>query len=142
MIIAPNFKTSIMKNLHLIIVFFFLLSSCHSYKKAVTHKNTEKPVVIANEELAYEIIIFDTGFESYLNSIAKPLRFYSESYLETKNRFYVQKWNERAQLPLQYNSAIYENVIDYNFNIHYGLEVNYKLYNYFNFVTYKYGEKF
>ena len=92
--------------------------------------------------MEYEIIIFDNGFETYLNSIAKPMNYYSENYLESKNRFYVSIWNERARNPLNYNSNIYENIIDYDFNKHYGLEVNYKLYNYFKFVEYKYGEHF
>ena len=70
------------------------------------------------------------------------MNFYSENYLENKNRYYVNIWNNRAKNPSNYNPNIYENIIDYDFNIHYGLEVNYKLYNYFKFVEYKYGEHF
>jgi len=41
------------------------------------------------------------------------------------------------------DSLKYEiNIIDYDYNKHYGLEVNYKLYNYFKFVEKEYGEKF
>ena len=99
-------------------------------------------VRIANDELAYEIIIIDIGFDTYLASIAKPMGYHSENYLENKNQFYVTIWNQRARDLLRYNPQIYENVIDYDFNTHYGLEVNYKLYNYFKFVAYKYHEKF
>jgi len=102
----------------------------------------EGAVKIANEELEYEIIIIDNGFETYLYSIAKPANFYSQNYYETKNKLYVTYWNIRAQQPLEYDSSIYENVIDYDFSTDYGLDVNYKLYNYFKFVEYKYNQHF
>jgi len=124
-----------------ILLLIISFSGCNSSKKVVPKKK-DNPVKIANEELEYEIIIFDNGFETYLNSIAKPMNYYSESYLENKNKFYVATWNERARNPINYNSNVYENIIDYDYNIHYGLEVNYKLYNYFKFVAYKYGEHF
>ena len=117
---------------------------CSSTTKTTTTKDTILPegaVRIANDDLEYEIIIIDSGFETYLHSIAKPANFYSQQYYETKNKFYVTEWNIRAQNPLRYNSTIYENVIDYDFNIDYGLDVNYKLYNYFKFVEHKYKEK-
>ena len=130
-----------MKKIILIIIAISILTHCSTSKNTTT-KKTDNPIKIANEELEYEIIIFDNGFETYLNSIAKPLHYYSESYLENKNKFYVSIWNERARNPIKYNSSIYENVIDYDFNTHYGLEVNHKLYNYFKFVEYKYKERF
>ncbi len=130
-----------MKKIFLLFLTITLLWNCNSTKSTNTTKN-DNPVRIANDELEYEIIIFDTGFETYLNTIAKPMHYYSESYLENKNKFYVSTWNQRAQDPLHFNSNIYENIIDYDYNIHYGLEVNYKLYNYFKFVEYKYKEHF
>ncbi|NOR29358.1 MAG: hypothetical protein GQ540_12605 [Lutibacter sp.] len=134
-----------MRNLILFTVILALIFSCSSTsKRSTTTKETlqNEAVRIANDSLDYEIIIIDTGFEFYLNSIAKPANFYSQSYYETKNKFYVTTWNSRAQNPLRYNNDIYENVIDYNFNTNYGLDVNYKLYNYFKFVEYTYKEVF
>jgi hypothetical protein len=98
----------------------------------------EQPVVIANDSLEYQIIIIDIGFTLYLNTVAKPMSYHSQSYLENKNIFYVSAWNERARNPIRYNHNIYENVIDYNSNVDYGLEVNYKLYWYFKFAEQKY----
>ena len=134
-----------MKILILFTVILALIYSCSSTsKRSTTTKETlqNEAVIIANDSLEYEIIIIDTGFKFYLNSIAKPANFYSQSYYETKNKFYVTEWNSRAQNSLRYNNDIYENVIDYNFNTNYGLDVNYKLYNYFKFVEYKYKEVF
>ena len=124
---------------------FFLLSvtlflACGSYSNS-TSKNTiikEDPVVIANEALQYEIIIIDIGFTSYLNSIARPMSFHSQTYLQNRNRVYVAVWNNRAQNSQRYNSNIYENVIEYDSNVDYGLEVNYKLFWYFKFAEQKY----
>jgi hypothetical protein len=134
-----------MKNLLYYLAIGLFIISCSSTTKTTLKKTANLPegaVRIANDSLEYEIIIFDVGYETYLNTIAKPEWYYSQNYLETKNRFYVTEWNIRTQNPLRYNSDIYENTIDYNFNINYGLEVNYKLYNYFKFVEYKYKEVF
>ena len=133
-----------MKTLATIFLISTILVSCNSTINTTQINNSELPegaVRIANDSLEYEIIIIDIGFETYLLTIAKPANYYSQSYYETKNKFYVTKWNIRAQNPLKYNSSIYENVIDYNFNTDYGLDVNYKLYNYFKFVEHKYKQK-
>jgi hypothetical protein len=99
-------------------------------------------VTIANDSLEYAIIIDDIGFEYYLIAIAQPMWYYPQSYLEAKNQYYVTLWNIRVDQPYIYNPKIYESKIHYDFNIDYGLEVNYKLYNYFKFVEYKYKQVF
>lgn len=113
-----------------------LIYACSSapLKKATK----EEPVVIANDSLEYEIIIMDVGFNNYLNTIARPVGFYNQSFLEMKNRNYVQVWNYRARNTPRFDASIYGNVIDYDFNTNYGYEVNYKLFNYFEFAQRKY----
>ena len=86
-------------------------------------------VRIANDSLEYEIIIIDAGFNSWLMSRAKPRNYYGQSYLETKNNFWVTEWNIRANYPQRY-SDMYQMRIDYSPRINYGYEVNYLLYNY------------
>jgi len=98
---------------------------------------TPKNATATTDNLEYEIIIIDLGFNSYL-ATAKPMSYYTQSTLETKNRVYVTEWNFRASNPLRYNSNIYENIIGYQPNIDYGMEVNYKLYQYFQFAQKKY----
>lgn len=129
-----------MKNLvHILLLTIFLIFSCGTPKKTVSFTDDQKedPVRIANDSLEYEIIIIDLGFNSYL-ATAKPMNFYTQSTLESKNRVYVTEWNMRVANPLRYNSSIYENIIDYQPNIDYGMEVNYKLYQYFQFAQKKY----
>ena len=129
----------------LLIVFFLLVLafSCHGIKNSIKNtENNEERVVIANDSLEYEIVIIDQGFSNYLVSIAKPMWYYSESYYKTKNIFYVQEWNVRARDPSRYSTQIYALEINYASSIDYGLEVNYKLFNYFKFVEYKYKVNF
>jgi hypothetical protein len=134
-----------MKTLFYYVAFGLFIVGCSSTTKTTKTSDTNVPsetVRIANDSLGYEIIITDIGFETYLNTIPKPMNFYSQEYYETKNYFYVTEWNIRARNPLRYRSDIYENQIDYDFNVDYGLEVNYKLYNYFKFVEFKYNQRF
>lgn len=127
----------------LLLVVFVIAFSCKGTKTAVVNTSVdEEAVVIANDSLEYEIIIIDQGFNSYLLSIAKPKWYYSEAYYKTKNNFYVTQWNIRVREPFKYSPNIYEQQIDYDANIEYGLEVNYMLFNYFKFVEYKYKVKF
>jgi uncharacterized protein YcfL len=124
-----------------LITFILLIVSCGSYQTKNNTTVKEQPVVISNDELQYQIIIIDIGFTLYLNTIAKPMSYYSIAYLENKNRLYVYTWNDRARNPTKYNPNIYENLIDYDANTKYGLEVNYKLYWYFKFAEQKYKMK-
>jgi len=134
-----------MKNLVYIIVFTSLLIfSCGSQKnssKISRVAEEEKPVRIANDSLEYEITIFDIGFNTYLNSIARPMSYYSNQFLSSRNIIFVREWNNRARNLTQFDGNIYENVIDYQSGIDYGLEVNYKLFWYFQFAQRKYNMK-
>tara|TARA_B110000902_G_scaffold58875_1_gene69031 strand:- start:6651 stop:7136 length:486 start_codon:yes stop_codon:yes gene_type:complete len=116
-------------------IFFWACGSSSINKKA---NQKEAPVVIANDSLEYEIIIIDIGFTSFLNSNAKPQGYYSQSYLESRNRAWVLEWNNRARNLSQFNPNIYENIVDYQSTMDYGYDVNYKLFNYFLFAQQKY----
>jgi hypothetical protein len=110
-----------------------LLLSCNASQGNKVFSDTKNPnndtIRISNEELEYEIIIYDPGFNAWLLSNARPRGYYSQSYLEARNRIWVLEWNLRANLPLQYRN-LYEMRIDYDSNTNYGYEVNYLLFNY------------
>ncbi|QXP72690.1 hypothetical protein H0I31_03040 [Tenacibaculum sp. AHE15PA] len=120
----------------IILIISFYACGSSSIKNKTTVK--EAPVVIKNDSLEYEITIIDIGFTTYLNTIARPPGFHSQFYLENKNRLYVSVWNSRVNNPFNFNTNIYENIIDYNQNVNYGYDVNYKLFNYFEFAQRKY----
>jgi hypothetical protein len=124
-----------MKKIVISLLLIIALASCHfdknivpKEKKSIAEK-TSDTIRIANDSLKYEVIIIDSGFNSWLYGNAKPRGFYSESYLENRNQIYVTEWNNRVMQPQRYNN-LYEMQINYDRNIHYGYEVNYLIYNY------------
>ena len=136
-----------MKNLIVIGLLFSILISCSSSKKAtVAYKNdvetkNSDTIRIANDSLEYEVIIIEPGFNTWLASRAKPRGFYTEDYLEGKNRVYISEWNNRVMQPQRYNPSLYEMRINYDYGTHYGYEVNYLIYNYFIFFQLNYKQQ-
>lgn len=114
------------------IIASFFIFSCNSNKK-FSSENTEKlksdTIHISNPDLEYDVIIIDAGFSTWFNSYAKPKGFYSQSYLEARNRFWILEWNNRARNPMKYGN-IYDMQINYDNNTNYGYHVNYMIYNY------------
>ena len=125
-----------------------LLIGCNS-SKTVSSSNDQTAVDgvetdtvrIANDELEYEIIIIEPGFEIWLQGRAKPEGYYSQSFLENRNVFFVAEWNRRVLQPLRYGANLYEMQIDYQPHIDYGYEVNYKLYYYFIYFQLEYKQR-
>jgi hypothetical protein len=135
-----------MKALLIILSVSLWINSCRSSEGAAV-KNSEASVEsqkdtirIKNDELEYEITIIETGFDSWLNT-QKPMTYYQEGYLRNRNLFYVSEWNRRVSLPSVYNPNVYNQFINYDQAIDYGLEVNYKLFMYFEFFQQKYRQK-
>lgn len=133
-----------------LLVIIMIGSSCGSTKDAITISQEEKmafaeqegdTIKIASDVTEYEIIIIEPGFNFWLQSIARPEGYYSQSYLENRNNLYVIEWNQRVQQPFRYDPGLYELQINYSPQIDYGYEVNYKLYNYFIYFQRKYNQR-
>lgn len=122
-----------------------ILVACNASqnKKKIEEKSKleSDTIRIANKEIEYEVLIIDVGFSSWFNSNAKPRNYYSQSYLESRNRVWVLEWNRRAMLSSQYNPNLYEMIINYETNVNYGYEVNYMLYNYLVYFQLKNNQK-
>lgn len=99
-------------------------------------------VRIANDSLEYEILIIEPGFNTFLVSTARPEGYYTQNYLENKNRFLVTEYNQRVNQPFTFDPNLYPQQINYDNNVDYGYEVNYKLYNYFVFFSRQYNQRF
>ncbi|WP_341199401.1 DUF6146 family protein [Croceibacter atlanticus] len=112
--------------------------AAHTDKESKT--KTLDTVRIANDSLEYEIIIIEPGFQSWL--VTQPPRgYYIQKVLENRNLFSVQEYNRRV-LDSRYNRTnLYEQQIDYQPGIDYGYEVNYLLFNYFEFFEETYNQK-
>ncbi len=98
-------------------------------------------IEIANEETEYQITIIEPGFNIWLQSVARPEGYYSQSFMESRNQLMVMEWNRRVLQPMQFDTTLYELQIDYQQGIDYGYEVNYKLYNYFIYFQRKYRQR-
>ena len=117
---------------------FLILVFSTSVNTIAQKTEVQDTIRIANHEIEYEIIILETGFDSWLTTNAKPIHYYSEQFLKTKNRVYVVNWNSRVLGA--FNRDLYNFQIDYDYGIDYGIEVNYTLYNYFLFFEQKYNQ--
>jgi hypothetical protein len=122
------------------------LTACNVSQKTVEKQDEFAGTVkndtirIENEELEYEIIIIENGFNSWL-ATQPTENFFSQSTLEVKNNFYVIEWNQRVQNPQRFNPNLYQWPINYDASIDYGMEVNYLLYMYFEFFQQKYNQR-
>lgn len=146
-------KNSILRKSCLFLVLCCLglaLTHCGGSKKALDISEAEKEafnavegdtITIANEATEYEIIIIEPGFNYWLNSIARPPGYYSQSFLENRNRLMVMEWNQRVIQPQRFSPNLYELQINYENGIDYGYDVNYKLYNYFIYFQRKYNQR-
>jgi hypothetical protein len=133
-----------MKNLIYICLLALFIYSCGSGRsRDLKDKDaTNDTVRIANDSLEYEIIIIEPGFNLFINSVARPRGYHTQSYLENKNQFLVTEYNTRVMQPQTYDPNLYINQINYDPNIDYGYEVNYLLYNYFIFFSRHYNQRF
>ncbi|MCF8367221.1 MAG: DUF6146 family protein [Bacteroidales bacterium] len=93
--------------------------------------------ISTNDSTGYDIIIIETGYENWMATNAKPKWFYTNEYYRNKNQFYVLCWNNRVLETMHSNP--FEETIDFDPNIDYGLDVNYQLYWYFKFMESKYS---
>jgi len=125
-----------------------ILYNCNTSKKSLLKNNNSQSnlkesdtIRIANDDLEYEIIIFDIGFNYWLNATARPRGFYDKKFMESRNILFVNEWNQRVLQPLSFDPTLYELRIDFDPKVDYGYEVNYLLYNYFIYFQLKYNQR-
>jgi len=110
-------------------------------EKLAFNEKTQDTVTISSDKVEYEIIIFEPGFNTWLQSIARPPGYYSQSFLETRNNILVIQYNQRVAQPFRFDPNLYIQEIDYDVTIDYGYDVNYKLYNYFIFFQRRFNQR-
>ncbi|GAB0155077.1 hypothetical protein CHRYSEOSP005_03370 [Chryseobacterium sp. Alg-005] len=125
-----------MKNLIVILSLAYISLSCQSQTNPKSEQEKSEIKPSKNEDGEWDITVLDTQFDYFLNAIAKPVNQYSEPYLKSKNAILVSEWNS------YYFSGRYRNIvessIDYDPRENYGLKFEYKLYQVFVFVNWKY----
>lgn len=93
------------------------------------HNMRMKKDTVKNDSTEYELIIFDSRFETWYLTRNKPSWYHSESYYEHWNQRYVNEWNYRYHL----GDMRFDSYIDYQRTKDYGLELEHKLYYFFEY---------
>lgn len=112
-----------------IVVTFF--AACSGPKSAVKiepngNETTQK------DSVEYELIVFDSGFETWYLFQNSPARYRSQQYYENWNHQYVSEWNYLASQSRR--KSFFEPIIGYEQGVDYGFELNHKLFYYFQYV--------
>ncbi|SFE64716.1 DUF6146 family protein [Sunxiuqinia elliptica] len=110
-------------------LFLILIAACASQQN-IQIKATD--TVDTEDSVSYELIVLDPGFESWFLTYSKPSWYHSQQYYETWNEQYVNAWNYNSIW--HRNARLLDGQIDYNPQIDYGLDINHKLFYYFQYV--------
>ncbi|MBW1295170.1 DUF6146 family protein [Aquimarina litoralis] len=133
------------KNIIYISFIALFVYSCATTKErkldTASAETTSDTLRIANDELEYEIIIIEPGFNTWLVT-QRPRGYYNQNFLEVRNRQYVVEYNQRVMQPQIFDPNLYIQQINYEHQTDYGYEVNYLLYNYFLFFQQRYNQRF
>ena len=101
-------------------------------------------VIDLGEAEEHELTIIDPGYNRWAVTNAKPIGFYSPSYYRQWNQRYVQAWNALANQATRYSAADFpfENQINYDAATDYGVELDYELFTYFQYVASRYSGRY
>ncbi|MFD2562594.1 DUF6146 family protein [Aquimarina rubra] len=134
-----------MKNSIYIFILALCIYSCGTTKDrkldTTSTTATSDTLRIANDDLEYEIIIIEPGFNNWLVT-QQPRGYYNQQFLEIRNRQYVIEYNQRVVQPQRFDPNLYIQQINYDQYTDYGYEVNYLLFNYFKYFEQRYKQKF
>lgn len=105
-----------------LIAFIATCSAQDTKSLQLKHKNNK-------DLLEYELLIFDTGFDSWFITKDNESNKRSIKYYELKNQIYVSEWNRLHRT----GRREFDCSINYESTTNYGFNLNYKLYMYFKY---------
>ncbi|MCD0454136.1 DUF6146 family protein [Chryseobacterium sp. LC2016-27] len=125
-----------MKNL--IIILLLILIPLQVFAQSVPKNEKEDPSMkpSKNDDGEWDLIVIDTQFDYFMNAIARPMDQYTEANLKSRNRILVNEWNSYFMYGKHHN--IIESSIDYDPREQYGIKFEYKLYQVFAYINWKY----
>lgn len=131
-----------MKNLIALAIFSAFIWSCSTSSKPLAQDQkpsiaTQKKTDSADE---WEITVFDAEYENFVATRAQPKSMFTESSLKSRNTILVNEWNSRFYSGT--NPNFYEVAIDYDPKENYGLDFEYRMYQFFAYCNWKYGIRF
>lgn len=117
-----------MKNFAFILLVLIVAACASQNNIQLKEVNAEEE----NDSVSYELIVLDPGFESWYITYSKPSWYHSQSYYENWNQQYVNAWNYKTIW--RHHSQLLDGQINYDSQTDYGLEINHKLFYYFQYV--------
>lgn len=123
-----------MKRLFFVIGLLVFIAAC-STKKAtvkVEPKQEKEEALAETDSVEYDMETFDSRFETWYKNHNNPSMYRSQDYYEYWNRQYVQAWNSKAGTGP--HGSFFEPIVGYDESTDYGLELNHKLFYYFQYV--------
>ena len=121
-------------------IVLFLFVGCAQQNIPADAKPQFKTEKSSDDEEKWEVIVFDPQYETYLVSVARPKTMFSNAFLQSRNQLLVSDWNSRYYSGR--NPNFYEVAIDYDPQENYDLDFNYRLYQFFAYLNYRYGVNF
>ncbi|MBS7333319.1 MAG: hypothetical protein KIG88_06970 [Weeksellaceae bacterium] len=122
-----------------ILILSIFITSCTTNSVSNNNATTGNKLTFEpNDNGEYDIIVFDPQYDIFLKSIARPKTYNTYEFYKSKNRMYTSIWNQRHMMPSVYNPNLYAVSIDLDSNVDYGLDFEYKLFNFFQFIEWKY----
>lgn len=111
------------------------LSCSKSLKTVAGNSQTDS---LQSDTAEYELLVFNTDYESWLMTHGKNIDFHSKSHYELRNAMYVSLWNANY---MSNPTGPFHFYIEYNTNEDYDKELEYRLYYYFKYVEDLYNIK-
>lgn len=112
-------------------IFALMIAACSSQRPL---HNASTPEITSDDSTEYELIVFDQGFETWYLQQKSPALDHGIDYYKNWNRQYVNEWNYRSG-----TSRFFGSHINYETNENYPLEIEHKLYYYFQYVEQELG---
>ncbi len=113
-----------------------LFVACNVSRNTSASAETGDAQTPASEEAdstEYEVVIFDSDFETWFQLNSQPISFYDEEYLKNWNTQLVRQWNTFPASSGRVDCRPVSH-IDYDPSIDYGKELHYKLFHYFKYM--------
>jgi len=103
-----------------------------SSQKGILKIEQNKIKAEAEDSVEYELIVFDSGFETWYMIQNSPANYRSQPYYEYWNQQYITAWNYHASASQR--SSFFEPIMGWYPSVDYGFELNHKLFYYFQYV--------
>src|SRR3989339_1174439 len=108
-----------------------LIISCGVQRGAASKSGglTIKDTLSAQDSLEYELVVFDSAFEYWLETRSFNKSQYSNQYLKNRNRLYADEWDRRYAIV----DRRFDSYLSYDPFANYDFEFSYRLFMYFKY---------